>query len=88
VHWRGLEAPRHIAIPSAHFLREFLEKSGFQVEENVFNGFPSIQESIDIAAQVSPSSHYSGEKKSMVKQALGNVSLDDVDFIELMCTKK
>lgn len=88
VHWRGLEAPRHIAIPSAHFLREILEKSGFQVEQNVFNGFPSIQESIDIAAQVSPSFDDSGKKKSMMKQALGSLSLDDVDFIELICTKK
>jgi 2-polyprenyl-3-methyl-5-hydroxy-6-metoxy-1,4-benzoquinol methylase len=88
VHWRGLEAPRHIAIPSAHFLREFFEKSGFQVEENIFNGFPSIQESIDITAQISPSFDDSGEKKLMVKQVLGNPSLDDVDFIELICTKK
>jgi 2-polyprenyl-3-methyl-5-hydroxy-6-metoxy-1,4-benzoquinol methylase len=88
VHWRGLEAPRHIAIPSVHFLREFLEKSGFQVEQNVFNGFPSIQESIDIVAQASPSSDYSGEKKAIVKQALGSPSLGDVDFIELICTKK
>jgi 2-polyprenyl-3-methyl-5-hydroxy-6-metoxy-1,4-benzoquinol methylase len=88
VHWRGLEAPRHIAIPSAHFLREFLEKSGFQVEQNVFNGFPSIQESIDIAAQVSPSFDDLSEKKSMVKQALRSPSPDEVDFIELICTKK
>lgn len=91
LHWRGLEAPRHIAIPSAHFLREFLEKSGFQVEENVFNvfnGFPSIQESIDIADQAFPSFGDAGEKKSMVKQVLGSPSLDDVDFIELICTKK
>jgi hypothetical protein len=32
-HWRGLEAARHLAIPSAYFLREFLERIGFQVEQ-------------------------------------------------------
>jgi len=88
VHWRGLEAPRHIAIPSAHFLRGFLEKSGFQVEQNVFNGFPTIKASIDIVAQAPPSLDNLGERKSMVKRSLGSPVLDDVDFIELICTKK
>jgi 2-polyprenyl-3-methyl-5-hydroxy-6-metoxy-1,4-benzoquinol methylase len=87
VHWRGLEAPRHIAIPSAHFLRGFLEKIGFQVEQNVFNGFPSLKQSLDIEAQSAALLHDSHKNASTAKQALGSPSPDEVDFIELICTK-
>jgi hypothetical protein len=86
-HWRGLEAPRHIAIPSAHFLRGFLEKIGFQVEQNVFNGFPSLKQSLDIEAQSAALLHDSHKNASTVKQALGSPSPDEVDFIELICAK-
>jgi 2-polyprenyl-3-methyl-5-hydroxy-6-metoxy-1,4-benzoquinol methylase len=87
VHWRGLEAPRHIAIPSAHFLRGFLEKIGFQVEQNVFNGFPSLKQSLEIEAQSAALLHDSHKNVSTVKQAFGSPSPDEVDFIELICTK-
>jgi len=87
-HWRGLEAPRHLAIPSAYFLREFLERIGFQVEQHIDHGFPTIRRSLDIRKRAlrGQDQHIDGILK--VKSFLGSPSPDDVDFIELICTKK
>jgi 2-polyprenyl-3-methyl-5-hydroxy-6-metoxy-1,4-benzoquinol methylase len=88
VHWRGLEAPRHIAIPSAHFLREFLEKYGFQVEQHITTGFPTIRRSLEIRKKALYADAHSGDGFLKIKGRLGSPSSDDVDFMELICTKK
>ncbi len=88
VHWRGLEAPRHIAIPSVPFLRKFLEKSGFQVEQHVPNSFPTIRRSLEIRKNALCADARGGDGFLKFKGRLGSPSSDDVDFIELMCTKK
>ncbi len=88
VHWRGLEAPRHIAIPSAHFLRGFLEKIGFQVEQHITNGFPTIRRSLGISKKALCADANGGDGFLKVRGQLGSPSSDNVDFIELICTKK
>lgn len=88
VHWRGFEAPRHIAIPSAHYLREFLEKNGFQVKQHLDDGFPTIRRSMEIRKRALCGRVHDEDEFLKANDILGSPSLDDIDFIELICTKK
>jgi 2-polyprenyl-3-methyl-5-hydroxy-6-metoxy-1,4-benzoquinol methylase len=88
VYWRGLEAPRHIAIPSAHFLRTFLEKNGFEVEQFVNNSFPTISKSLNIRKRALYRQAQPRDGIIKVRSLLGPPSSEDVDFIEFICTKK
>ncbi len=87
-YWRGLEAPRHIAIPAAHFLREHLEAMGFGVQQRITSSFPSIQESMDIQQRALPASQNQGDSLLKIRHTLGSPSADQVDFIELVCIKQ
>jgi SAM-dependent methyltransferase len=84
-HWRGLEAPRHLAIPTAYFLREFLERIGFQVEQHIDHGFPTIRRSLEIRKRALSGLGQYIDGILKVKSFLGSPSPDDVDFIELIC---
>lgn len=44
--WRGLEAPRHLAIPSAAFLLEYLGREGFRVTAHVPRMWRTCAESL------------------------------------------
>lgn len=88
VYWRGLEAPRHIAIPSAHFLKTFLEKNGFEVEQFVNNSFPTIGKSLSIRKKALRQRVQGDDGFLKIKSFLSHPSPDNVDFIELICTKK
>jgi 2-polyprenyl-3-methyl-5-hydroxy-6-metoxy-1,4-benzoquinol methylase len=86
-YWRGLEAPRHIAIPAAQFLRDYLTRMGFVVEQRITKQFPTIKESVDIKRRVLPVVQKQKDSISEIRNALGVPSPDSVDFIELICTK-
>lgn len=47
--WRGLEAPRHLAIPSEPYLIELLTELGFKVESRSDGDLPTAAESFRIA---------------------------------------
>lgn len=47
--WRGLEAPRHLAIPSASMIRKLFEALGFSVEAAPVSGNVTLQPSLEIA---------------------------------------
>lgn len=85
--WRGLEAPRHLAIPAAPFLRDYLSGMGFRVSQRVFQTFPTIAESLHIK-QKALSSHDVGRGAvKRIRKLLGKPTPDQVDFIELICVK-
>jgi len=86
-YWRGLEAPRHIAIPAAHFLRQHLSAMGFSVEQRILNSFPTIRESMDIQRKALPTSHKQIDSLMKIRNTLGSPSPDQVDFIEFICIK-
>jgi 2-polyprenyl-3-methyl-5-hydroxy-6-metoxy-1,4-benzoquinol methylase len=46
--WRGLEAPRHISIPSEFHLAQLLSEAGFAVKSIAGNGFETAAESFRI----------------------------------------
>lgn len=86
-YWRGLEAPRHLAIPAAPFLRDYLRGIGFRVSQRVFQTFPTIAESITIQKKVMPQGGLSAQSVKQVRALLGRPTEDLVDFIELICVK-
>lgn len=86
-YWRGLEAPRHLAIPTAAFLREYLGAMGFHVLQQGSQNFPTIAESLQIK-QKALSSHDVGRGAvKRIRKLLGKPTPDQVDFIELICVK-
>ena len=87
MHWRGLEAPRHIAIPAAHFLRQYLGAMGFSVEQRISNTFPTIRESMDIQRKALPVRHKQSDSLMKIRNTLGLPSPDQVDFVEFICVK-
>ena len=87
-YWRGLEAPRHLAIPALHFLRQHLSAMGFSVEQRTLNGYPSIQASMDIKKKALPASHNQSDALAKIQNVLGASSPDQADFIEFVCVKK
>jgi len=86
-YWRGLEAPRHIAIPAAHFLRQHLGAMGFSVEQRIIHAFPTIRESMDIQQKALPVSQSQSDSPTKIRNILGSPSPDQVDFIEFICIK-
>lgn len=47
--WRGLEAPRHLAIPTARTMRTLVEALGFAVEAAPISPWVTLEESLAIA---------------------------------------
>jgi len=86
-YWRGLEAPRHLAIPTLHFLIQHLIGMGFTVEQRLLDRFPTIQESLDIERNALPDDRNKTHALSKIQTILGSPESDQVDFIELVCKK-
>lgn len=85
-YWRGLEAPRHLAIPAVGFLREYLASLGFRASQRVFKTFPTIAASIAIKRRVLGAEQVTDQVKE-IRSSLGEPTSDEVDFIELVCVK-
>jgi 2-polyprenyl-3-methyl-5-hydroxy-6-metoxy-1,4-benzoquinol methylase len=85
--WRGLEAPRHLAIPSSIFLKRYLEKLNFDVKQNISNVYPTILDSLRIQRRsVGVKKKDIQEAKSIAKK-YQSVNSENVDFIEFICKK-
>lgn len=79
--WRGLEAPRHISIPSLENLSSKLESMGFKIIEqiNTYDATVKLSEKI-----------YKNRKKSSSKYSALNANIKDKknsDFIQIICQK-
>ncbi|SDH08981.1 Methyltransferase domain-containing protein [Paraburkholderia phenazinium] len=84
--WRGLEAPRHIAIPSAAGLKEKLEQLGFHVHAGLHHTIFCATESFKIRRR---SEVLSEEDKQKAQQLSEQVPLDNyetADFIHFTCS--
>lgn len=85
--WRGLEAPRHISIPSERYLKELLESFQFHVESYADNLMPTAAESYRIQRR---SLHTARDDKRRAR-LLNIVPLDTPygnDFIKFACTAR
>lgn len=87
VNWRGLEAPRHLAIPSASFLRTHLAGMGYDVSQRMIKTFPSILESLRIQGRKLTTNQSDKQQMMQIRNVLGEPNADTVDFIELVCRK-
>ena len=86
-YWRGLEAPRHLAIPAALFLRESLDAMGWRVSQQTCRTFPTIAESLQIQQKVLSDRESGRGAVRRIRKLLGKPTLDQVDFIEMICVK-
>lgn len=85
--WRGLEAPRHLAIPSHAGLLSVLESTGLACERSHATGFETAQASAAIARQRGISS---AEIKRMLRALRGyeaSLSVENADFIGMVLRK-
>jgi 2-polyprenyl-3-methyl-5-hydroxy-6-metoxy-1,4-benzoquinol methylase len=86
--WRGLEAPRHIAIPSQQFLIEHKLQQNFIVDCIETFNFETITESIRIQKRQLKLS-YLDLKRSLRSLSTGQaVDVSKSDTMSLVCVKK
>lgn len=86
--WRGLEAPRHIAIPSLSWLRDFLKKNGYFVEQ-----MQSLHDLTSVASNQIMTARSKEIKVTFPKSIFYKLSSeltpeDKCDFIQFVCSKK
>jgi 2-polyprenyl-3-methyl-5-hydroxy-6-metoxy-1,4-benzoquinol methylase len=79
--WRGLEAPRHLSIPSLSYLKEEISKTGFRVIEIEFNKMNTESASIIIETY----NFKNGRNNTKNKRSIS--SANKPDFIQLKCIK-
>lgn len=84
-HWRGIEAPRHISIPSELRMLELLVKSGFSVQSLSDTGVETAAESFRIQRRGSALNSKDIAMARELKVRLYS-SLDSNDFIQFICT--
>jgi 2-polyprenyl-3-methyl-5-hydroxy-6-metoxy-1,4-benzoquinol methylase len=85
--WRGLEAPRHLSIPSMYQLKASLVEMGFSVSQRQLNSYSTAVESSRIQRRATKISAYDRKVKKMLIADKGHPvdSLDD--FIQFICLK-
>lgn len=85
--WRGLEAPRHIAIPSQHFLIKKMLHAAFIVDCAKTSGFETVAESIRIQKRLLKL-NYLDFKQSRFLATNQIVDVSKSDLMSLVCVKK
>ena len=86
--WRGLEAPRHIAIPSQQFLIEHKLKHEFVVDCAKTFSFETIAESIRIQKRQLKLSYLDLKLSSCSLRIDQIVDVSKSDIMSLVCVKK
>lgn len=85
--WRGLEAPRHLAIPSAKSLKKLIENLDFKVYQHINHGYPTVLESIRIERRSKTVNRLDRIKANKIIKHFKRQNERDVDFIEFVCIK-
>ena len=82
--WRGLEAPRHLSIPSESYLRELLSELGFSIQSLAYDSPATAGESQRIqrrGARISRQDLVMARQMGIRPQS----QLGENDFIKLVC---
>lgn len=85
--WRGLEAPRHLAIPSEPALSAALGALGFQVQIHADLGLETAGESLRIARRARKVSAEDRKRARQLAHELRRTPHGN-DFVQLVCTKR
>ena len=84
--WRGLEAPRHLTLPSQQFLVEFISSLGFSVDIKSDDLAETVIESLRIQRRGKKSSFIDRIHAKFLTIERGKAPHSN-DFIKLVCTK-
>ena len=82
--WRGLEAPRHLAIPSEAYLIQWLVNAGFEVESVADDALDSAAESFRIIRRAMAVNDDDLRRARKLSQT-GILKKGGNDFIKLIC---
>lgn len=82
--WRGLEAPRHLAIPSERYLIQWLVNAGFEVQSVADDALDCAAESFRIIRRDMMVNHDDLRRARKLSQA-GTLKQGGHDFIKLIC---
>ena len=84
--WRGLEAPRHLTLPSQQFLVEFLSSLGFRVDIKSDDSAETVLESLRIQRRGNKPAFIDRIRAKFLTIERGSKPHSS-DFIKLVCTK-
>jgi len=82
--WRGLEAPRHLAIPTARTMRALFEAQGFAVEAAPVSSLATLEATLAIARRRGLDLRSTAER---LRRTVGIVDETRSDFINLVLRK-
>lgn len=85
--WRGLEAPRHLSIPSMHRLKAKLEEMGFSVTQRQLNVFATAAESSRIQRRATELNAYDKTVEKTLVADKVRVTDQEHDFVQFVCLK-
>lgn len=85
--WRGLEAPRHLAIPTFEGILNLTRALGFETEATFVSRFETLDESLAIAKLRGTDTQESRKKVAVLQEGVGQVSETNSDFINLILKK-
>ena len=85
--WRGLEAPRHLAIPDAAWLMGWLSGQGYQCTHVPSYALEMAVESERMARRAAYVSEHDVAAAKLVLRAWTDVPPEQDDLVQLVCTK-
>ncbi len=85
--WRGLEAPRHLSIPSLRQLKLNLSDIGFSTRQVLQRPIATAIESARIQRRSTRVTRHDLSVERMLSNRIVFSSGDDYDFLELVCVK-
>jgi 2-polyprenyl-3-methyl-5-hydroxy-6-metoxy-1,4-benzoquinol methylase len=88
INWRGLEAPRHLALPSSENLEKLLKSVGFDIEGVEMSIMETAAESGRIQRKSHKVSIFDRIKGARLRKVFVNQSSNSYDFIKIRCRKR
>lgn len=85
--WRGLEAPRHLAIPRYESFREMTCQYGLSMEASFVSRHETLDASLAIARNRGVNMHELNDKVTLLQQGLVDLTESNSDFINLVLKK-
>ncbi|MEO7952640.1 MAG: class I SAM-dependent methyltransferase [Polaromonas sp.] len=85
--WRGLEAPRHLAIPDAAWLIGWLRSEGFHCRQLPSHDVVTVIESERIARRALDTSASDVRAGKKIARTIAKPSMDRQDIVQIVCTR-
>ena len=86
--WRGLEAPRHLAIPDATWLIGWLRAEGFRCRQSLSHDVVTVIESERIARRALGTTSSAVRAGKKMARAIAKPAMDKQDIVQIVCTRE